>query len=88
MNGGECKDQLIEMIKQYVLELGSGILARSTPFIITSRENEHSILSAENQVISGCNHEDTGTRLVLHESKVDSDVAVVCSDTVVYILMT
>ena len=87
MNGGECKDQLIEMIKQYVLELGSRILPRSTPFIITSRENEHSILPAGNQVISGCNHEDAGTRLVLHETKVDSDVAVVCSDTVVYILM-
>ena len=35
------------------------------------------------QVISGCNHE--GTRLVLHDSKVDSTV--VSKDTVVYILM-
>ena len=28
LNGCEYKDQLIEMIKQYVLEFGSGILAR------------------------------------------------------------
>ena len=57
------------MMKQCVLEFGSGILPRSTPFIITSRENEYSILSAENQVTSGCNHENTGTRLVLPGSK-------------------
>ena len=44
-------------------------------------------MSAGNQVISGCNHEDAGTRLVLLSSKVDSDVAVACKDTVVYILM-
>ena len=70
MNDNEYKDQLIEMMKQYILEFDSGILPRSTPFIITSRENEYSILPAENQVTSGCNHENTDTRLVLHVSKV------------------
>ena len=71
------------MIKQYVLVCCSGILPRSTPFIITSRENEYSILSGGNQVVSSCNHEDT--RLVLYDSNLDS--AVVCQDAVVYILM-
>ena len=61
----------------------SGILPRSTPFIITSRENEYSILSGGNQVASSCNHEDT--RLVLYDSNLDS--AVVCQGAVVYILM-
>ena len=44
-------------------------------------------MSAGNKVISGYNHEDAGTRIVLDGFKVDSDVAVVCKDTVVYILM-
>ena len=51
--------------------------------IITSRENEY--LLSRNQVISGCYHDDTRTRLVLHGSKVVSDVAVVFKDA--YILM-
>ena len=37
--------------------------------------------------MSGCNHEDALTRLVLHGSKVDFDVVVVCKDTVVDVLM-
>ena len=58
---------------------------QDTPFIITSRENEYSFLSAGNQVINDCNHNNAGPRLVLYGSKVDSDVAVVvCEDTVVY----
>ena len=44
-------------------------------------------LPAGNHVISGWNHKDAATRLVLHDSKVDSDVAVVCKDTDVLILM-
>ena len=36
--------------------------------------------------LSGCNHEEAGTCLVLDGSKVDSDV-VICEDIVVYILM-
>ena len=68
------------MIKQYVLEFGSGILPRSIPFAITSREKEYFISPAGNQVISVCNHKETDTGLVLHASKVDSDVAVVCKD--------
>ena len=87
LKDSEYKDQLIEMMKQYVLEFVSGVLPRSTPFIITSRENEYSTLPAENQVLSDCNHEDAGTRHVLHGSKVDSDVVVVCKDLVVYIMM-
>ena len=77
---------MIEMIQQYVLEFGSEILPRYTPFI-TSRDNKYFISSVGNQVISSCNHEYAGTRLVLQGSKVDSDVVVVCKDTVVYILM-
>ena len=38
LNISECKDQLIEMIKQYILEFGSRILPRFIPFIITSRQ--------------------------------------------------
>ena len=72
------------MIKHCVLEFSSWILPRSTPFIIISRENEYSILSTGN---AGCNHKYAGTRLVLRGSKVDSDVGVVCKDTVVYILI-
>ena len=52
LNNSECKDQLIEMIKRYVLEFGSGILPRSTPFIITSKEKEYFISPAGNQVIT------------------------------------
>ena len=44
-------------------------------------------LPAGNHVISGWNHKDAATRLVLHDSKVDSDVAVVCKDTDVLVLM-
>ena len=38
LNDSKHKDQLIEMIKQYVRDFGSEILPRSTPFIITSRK--------------------------------------------------
>ena len=82
INDNRYKDQLIEMIKQYVLEFVSRILSRSTPFITTAWENEYFISPAENRSISGCNHKDAGTRFVLHSSKVDSDVVVVCKDTV------
>ena len=75
------------MTKQYVLEFGSGVLPRSTSFIITSREKEYLISPAENHYISNCNRKDTGTRFVLHGSKVDSDVAIVCKDTDVLILI-
>ena len=77
LNDSEYKDQSIEMIKQYILEFVFGILPRTTPFIITSTGNEYYVSPAENQVISGCNHEDSGARLVLHGSKVNTDVVVV-----------
>ena len=86
LNNSEFKDQLIEMMKQYVLEFGSGILPRSTPFITTSSEKEYLISPVGNQVISGCNHEDADTRLVLHGFKVNLNVVVVCKDTDVLIL--
>ena len=38
LNVSEYKDQLIQMIKQYELEFGSGILPRTVPFNIISRE--------------------------------------------------
>ena len=38
LNVSEYKDQLIQMIKQYALEFGSGILPRTVPFNIISRE--------------------------------------------------
>ena len=71
LNDSEYKDQTIEMIKKYLLALTSEILPRSTAFIIASGENEYFILPARNEDISGCNHDDAGTRLVLHSSKVD-----------------
>ena len=52
LNDSEYKDQLLEMIKRYVLEFGSGILPRSTPFIITSKEKEYFISPAGNRVIT------------------------------------
>ena len=52
LNDIQYKDQLMEMIKQQVLEFGSGILPRSTLFIITSREKEYFIPSARNEVIT------------------------------------
>ena len=52
LNDSQYKDQLIEMMKQYVLEFGSGILPRSTPFIVTSTEKEYFILPTGNQVIT------------------------------------
>ena len=87
LNDNGYKDQLIEMIKQYVLKLASGILPRSIPFIITSRENDYFISPAGNKVMNVCNHKGADTCLVLHASKVDSDLAVVCKDTDVIILM-
>ena len=51
LNNSEYKDYLIEMIKPYVLEFGSGI-PRSTSFIITSREKEYFISPVGNQVIA------------------------------------
>ena len=52
LNDSQCKYQLIKMIKQHGLEFGSGILPRSTPFIITSREKEYFISPARNEVIT------------------------------------
>ena len=75
------------MIIQYVLEFGSGILRRSIPFIITSREKEYFVSPAENQVLSVYNHEEADNRLGLHASKIGSDVAIVCKDTDVLIFM-
>ena len=83
----QYKDQLIEMIKEYVLEFRSGILPRFTPFISTSREKDYFTSPAGNKVVSVCDHEEADTQLVLHASKVDSDVAVVCKDTDILILM-
>ena len=84
------------MTKQYVLEFGSEILPRlllllllqeKKNFPITSREKEYLISPAGNHYISNCNCQDAGSRFVLHGSKVDSDVAVVCKDTDVLILI-
>ena len=69
------------------MKFGSGILPRSIPFIITSRENEYFVSPTGNQFTSVCNHEEAGNRLVLHAPKVDSDVAIVCKDTDALILM-
>ena len=69
------------------MEFASGILPRSVPFIITSREKDYFIQPAGNKGISVCNREGADTRLVLHASKVDSDVVAVCKDTDVIILM-
>ena len=52
LKDSEYKDPLIEMMRQYVLEFVSGVLPRSSPFIIASRENEYSISPAENR----CRH--------------------------------
>ena len=52
LNDSQCKDQLIEMMIQYVLDFGSGILPRSTPFIVTSIKKEYFILPTGNQVIT------------------------------------
>ena len=41
LNDNEQKDQLREIMKQYVLEFGSEMLPRLTPFIITSIEKEY-----------------------------------------------
>ena len=88
MNDSEYKDQLIKMMKQYILEFGSRVLPRSTtPFIITSGEKEYFYSPAVNHVVSGCSHKDADTYFVLHGSKVDSDVAVVFEDADVLILM-
>ena len=62
-------------------------MPRSTAFIITSREKEYFISPAGNHVICSCNHEDADTRLILHNFEADSDVAVVCKDTDVLILV-
>ena len=52
LNDSQFKDQLIEITKEYVLELGTRILPRSTPFVTTSREKEYFISPTENQVIT------------------------------------
>ena len=52
LNDSQYKDQLIEMMKQYVLEFGSGILPRSAPFIVTSIEKEYFISPTGNQAIT------------------------------------
>ena len=87
LNDSEYKYQLIEMIMQYVLEFSSGILPRSIPYIITSTENQYFLLPAGNQVLRVFNHEEEDNLLVLHASKVDSDVAIVCKGKDILILM-
>ena len=51
LNDSQFKDQLIKIMKEYVLEFGTGIFPRSTPFITTSREKEYFISPTGNQVI-------------------------------------
>ena len=63
------------MIKQYVLEFGSEILPRSTPFIINLRKKKFFLFRLQEIKL-------------LHGSKVEADVVVVCKDTDVIILMT
>ena len=75
LNDNEQKDQLPEIMKQYVLEFGSEMLPRLTPFIITSREKEYILFRLQEIKL-------------LHSSKVDSDVAVVYKGADVLILMT
>ena len=65
LNNCEYKDQLIEMIKQYVME-------SSVPELLQEKNN---ILFRLPEI------------KLLHGSKVDSDVIVVCKDTDVPILM-
>ena len=69
------------MIKQYILEFGSRILPRFIPFIIASRQKEYFISPVGYQVISACNHKVTSTCPILHASKVDSDVVIICKNT-------
>ena len=52
LNDNQYKDQLIEMMKQYVLEFGFRILPGSTRFIVTSIKKEYFISPTENQVIT------------------------------------
>ena len=87
LNDNEYKDQLIETIKQYVLEFSSGILPRSIFLLLLQVKKIIFISPAGNEVISVCNHEEADTFLVLYPSKVDSDVVVVCKDTFVLIFM-
>ena len=61
------------MIKQYVLEFGSEILPRSTPFINNLRKKN--ILFRLQKI------------KLLHGSKVETNVVVVCKDADVIILM-
>ena len=86
LSDNEYKNQLIKMIKQYILEFGSGILPRFVLFIITSGEKDNFILPGGNKAESVCNHEKADTRLVLYASNFDSDVVVVCKDTDTLIL--
>ena len=75
LNDNEQKDQLLEIIKQYVLEFGSEMLPRLIPFIITLREKEYILFRLQEIKL-------------LHGSKVESDVAVVYKGADVLILMT
>ena len=75
LNDNEQEDQLLEIIKQYVLEFGSEMLPRLIPFIITLREKEYILFRLQEIKL-------------LHGSKVESDVAVVYKGADVLILMT
>ena len=70
LNNSECKDQLIKMIKQCVMNFGSGTLSRSIPFIITSREKEYFtfISSAEND--NPCDNESDSEFLIFFLVKI------------------
>ena len=75
MNDSQYKDQLIEMMKEHVLEFGSGILSRSTLRLLLLLQEKQNILFRLQEI------------KLLHGSKVDSDVAVFCKYTDVLVLM-
>ena len=66
---------------QRLIDWDDKTVHRFIPFIIASRQKEYFISPVGYQVISACNHKVTSTCLILHASKVDSDVVIICKNT-------
>ena len=58
LNSSEIKEQLIELIKGYLLRSGIAVLLRVIHFVLASKEKSCGILSDNSKRLDDCNHED------------------------------
>ena len=88
LHSNNFKQQIIELIKDYILKERSSILQlQNISFIITAKNKVYKITNDITENLPDCNHEEADTQLVLRASQSNTDVVIVSTDTDVLILM-